>query len=233
MTRFVVTACEGREDVTAETVRELMCRGGGQHLESVPTLHWAGQRFNISPHEMNVHLWSREPDESTRATYWRTLRTAYNEHPNEDLVVIEDDVQPARNALLYIERWVSPHVTTFYNTRGYKVPGTRRVDFSGHWGTQCMYYPNSILRQLVKEDPDSRDWLKNPSNPRLLHQGRHGGDVVLGFMLFAWGLEVFHHRSIVQHVGETSLCDPSGTLKGIRVARDFVGADFDCMELLK
>lgn len=231
--RFIVTACEGREATTAETMVRLYANGGGHRLRYPIHLHWTGPTY--PPFDtLGAHViwWKGARGENTRASYWRSLKAAFDLRPDADLVTLEDDVSPALNALPYIERLDVNMFTTFFNTRGWE-PGPHQLDNAGFWGTQCVRIPSRVIARLVAENPNEPGWLQNPSNPKVSLGGLHGADIVLGFMLRAWGEPVFQHRTIVQHVGAQSLCTPGSKLVGIRTARDYVGDDFDCMELLE
>jgi hypothetical protein len=154
---------------------------------------------------------------------WRALAQTTSENPEADIVLIEDDVAPCKNALAKAVSWYSPYLTTFCNTRGLP-PGVRLVDKSGIGTSQCLKIPAPVAARLVAENPTSKEWQdKKPSI--------HGGDLVIGRMLRAWGLRYFQHQSLFQHKGAVSLCNPRATLSQHRIARDFPGCDFDALTL--
>lgn len=230
MTRcqFVVTACEGRVETTAKTMLDLVLVGGAGMVTGPLYMHWTSTKPPPFEHPRFELVWFVEGRGNSRASFFRSIRRAWEADPESDLVIIEDDVSPAKNALPYVELFEARAMTTFFNTRGWAT-GLHPIDDSGYWGTQMVKIPARLVGRLAQEDPNTPEWLRNPSNPKLSHPGLHGGDIIMGNMLRAWGEPVYQHRSIVQHVGAQSLCEPRATLKGIRVARDFVGESFDCL----
>lgn len=224
---FVVTACEGRELTSAATLAALEHHGGG-HLCPVKELHWTGPTAPPFEHPGFELVWFPGYRGNSRAALFRTIAHATRRHPGYDVVIVEDDVSPARNAMAYVQSWQRPTFTTFFNTRGWPL-GIHQLDASGFWGLQCVRIPAELAARLGAEDPNADAWLRNPSNPTVMMPGLHGGDFSIGRMLRAWGEPVYQHRTLFQHVGAQSLCEPKATLKGIRVARDFVGEDFDCL----
>lgn len=217
---IIVTACEGREAITANTLLDLETIGGGDRCGARKTLHWTGMNTDHIrvPHGFALKWW-KEGRGNSRQSFFRSIRTAHESNPRADIIIIEDDVFPAKNALPYVAMWEADYFTTFFNTRGWDY-GLHAIDNAGFWGTQCIKIPQRLAGLFASEDPEK--WLRNPSNHDVVMPGLHGADMILGYMLRAWKEPVFQHRSIFQHVGDVSLCAPGSKLTGIRVAKDFV-----------
>jgi len=213
-TKVVVLGCPGREDVTARTLADLDGNGGGRALRiGEKWLHWSGATPPPEPPQGWLVEWSHKSRDGARVDTWRMLRWA----GDCDLVYIEDDVLPCKNALPYMFRWSLDRFTTFHNLRSLPV-GPWMIDGSGFWGTQAVKIPRRLLARLQAEGAD---------RPRQPHFGQ---DMVMSDLLAAWGEPIYVHRSLVQHVGAKSIHSPRSKLVGGRApAKDFPGVDFDAM----
>jgi hypothetical protein len=210
-------AAEGRTETTARTLAALSGDCGARK-----TLHWVGESAPPLHDGWDLAYWPGKPS-GQLADFWRALTMTAREAPGADIVCVEDDVIPCRNALAKVVAWHSPYLTTFVNTRRFQ-PGLRLVDNGGFWPLCCVKIPAPVVERLIAENPAARGWQdKRPSI--------HEGDMVIGRMLRVWGLKYYQHTSLFQHVGVTSLCNPHATLAGHRTAHDFPGTDFDALTL--
>ena len=221
-TKIVVLGCPGREELTFQTVALFDGHGGGADLDVPKVLYWNGRTPPPAvPPGWKVE-WGRKHDDDAdgpakrcRDDVWRMLRWA----GDCDLVYLEDDVVPCRNALPFMVRWPIPLFTTFFNIRSLR-EGPWTIDVSGFWGTQAVKIPARILSRFQAEGAEK---------PRFAHFGQ---DMVFSDLLTAWKEQIFVHRSIVQHVGEVSIFQPRAKLTGARApAADFPGVDFDAGQL--
>ena len=145
--------------------------------------------------------------------------------PTMDALVFEDDVQPCRNALLAMYGAKVPDDCAFlsfydiggrYTKRSYH--GIVRADpADGWWGNQALRLPWWVIRDFNNGRyeacfSNAQDtWLGNIARDRRLSIGVSA-------------------PSLVQHVGEDSLCNPGAGLTGIRGPSPmFPGQDFDAL----
>ena len=78
------------------------------------------------------------------------------------------------------------------------------------WMSQAWYLPRSTIRRLV-DLSWLADWCVTPKSRRSDDDGgrRHGSDVVVSYLLGEMGAGWYvHNPSLVQHVGEVSVCQP-------------------------
>ncbi len=225
---MVVIGCEGRRDTTAATIANISERGGANKCTVPKVFHWQGVDPPPFIKGWDIQWRYESRDGQSREAFWRIFRRTLDEYPGHDAVFMEDDIEATTNAVPYVVAWDSPHFTSFFNTRGSK-PGPYVIDNSGFWGTQCFKVPAEIFARIAGEDCHAEKWLRTPRGR--VYSGGHQADIVIGRMLQRWGLPVYQHRSLFQHVGATSLCAPGATLRGIRAARDYPGDDFDALTL--
>lgn len=211
-----VQAIPGREEYTRSTVEALHGWGGAAELDTLPVLCWTGPEappFNLPP-GWTLHHWQQQP-EGHRRELWRIMELT---PPGADLVVFEDDVVPCRNAVPYMAAWPADCFTTFFNMRRLG-PGRRQIDGMGFQGTQAWKAPARLVdRFLVAGD----------TAPKGNH---HGGDTRIGLLLKEWREPIWYHRSLVQHVGERSIDNPSGKLTGLRAPAPDFDLDLDAATL--
>lgn len=144
------------------------------------------------------------------ADFWSLLAAAAA--AGDDALLLEDDVVTARNFIRFASRWQAPFMTSFFLFGGQQL--MEPEDPRAFGGNQALWFPRGLLAQLAATDP--------PASGRLQ-------DDALGAVLAERGESVLYHRSLVQHVGEASLCRPGH--KFMPRAPDFVGEDFDCLTL--
>lgn len=223
MTNLVVTAIAGRESITARTLVELRDRGGALDANVKRTLFWT----SLSPPPTVAGwrpLWLPQKPRVARDEVWWLLRDLQIRDPYADLILVEDDVEPCRNLIPYLEQWRTPPgaaFTTFFNGRRLEegLHPALAPDGRGFWFSQCLKLPASFLARAAATD---------------VNAGRYscGQDVALGVVAHDAGLGVWYHPSLVQHVGHQSTI-PGQTLTGKRApACDFVGAEFDALSML-
>jgi hypothetical protein len=217
---LVVTAIPGRLEVTARTIEALDGRGGARTCGERKVLFWTGLGHPPSFPGWSALWLPRVPTGGKNDFWWMLQRVPRG----EDLTVIEDDVDPCRNLLPYLEQWQTPApcaFTTFFNGRRLS-PGAHPAlgpDGRGFWFSQCLKLPAPFVALAAATDVSA---------------GRYsnGQDVALGRIAADAGVDVWYHTSLVQHVGHQSTV-PGQTLTGKRApAIDFVGADFDALSLL-
>lgn len=215
---FFVLGIPGREETTLATLAALADRGGAGTLPpNHRTLVWHGE--TPPPHHpLWASQWIVGPPGGGRHDYWDTLMMAASMAPLIDdkcngVVVLEDDVAPALGACLRMCAWQSPHVTTFYNGAG-RAEGTFAPDDSFS-GVCAVKYPLATLAKLAAINPDY--YMRDGEGPHLQ-------DFALSRALADMGELFYQHRSLVQHVGVHSMCNPKARLDGHRQAADFVDA---------
>jgi hypothetical protein len=201
---IVVFSRPGREELTAETVRALEEHGGGHRLPlESKCLFWVGET-PPPPTPWRALIFPQPPGGSV-PDFWRLLRAL----PDLDLVVLEDDIRPCRNAVPYMEWWPSLLFTSFYNPRGLAV-GPRNENECFTY-SQAIKIPRALAARLRAEDP--------------AQTGRRDHDNAIGMLLLKWRAPIYYHRSLVEHVGAPSIIRGSGTRP--KAPPDFVGLDYD------
>lgn len=211
-----VQAIPGREQYTRATVEALHTIGGASELAEPRVLVWTGiapPPFPL-PHGWALVHWQQEPA-GHRRDLWRLLQLPAED---EDLIVFEDDVLPCRNAVRYMARWSEDCFTTFCNLRRLG-PGPRRIDRNLFWGTQAWKAPARLVARFL---------AAGDTAPKGNH---HGGDTRIGLLLQQWGEMIWYHRSLVQHVGEQSIDNPSAKLEGLRAPAPDFDPNLDALAL--
>lgn len=214
----VVFAIPGREATTAATLEALDGPGGGSKLMCDRILFWTGLTPPVPapPGWITVHNAHGERGSiAALSDFWKMLDTV----GDRDLVFLEDDVMPCRNALPYMVAWASPYVTHFFN--GSRVAhGVRKLPPGGFEFSQTIKIPARIVAKLRANPPTS----KGP---------RDGWDLAIGRQLAKLGEPLYQHRSLVQHVGFQSMWNPGNNLAKRLPAQDFPGPDFDALTLFE
>jgi hypothetical protein len=214
----VVFAVPGREDITSATLAALHGPGGGSKLTCDRILFWTGLADPVAapPGWITVHnKHGARGSAAAMGDFCKVLDIV----GDRDLVFIEDDVLPCRNALPYMAAWSSPYVTHFFNPMGQPL-GPRKLPLGGFEFSQTIKIPARIVAAL-RADP-----------PRSI--GRNDGwDLAVGRQIAKMGEPLYHHRSLVQHVGFTSMWNPGNELAKRLPARDWPGADFDALTLFE
>lgn len=190
-------------------MRELEDHGGGSQLSpDCKALFWVGER-PPPPVPWRVIAFPQAPAGNV-PDYWLLLRT----FQDVDLVTLEDDVIPCRNALPYLERFAADRLTSFYNPRCFR-EGLRALDASGFNYCQAIKLPRELAARLRAHDPA----------PIIARGCPPSYDNVIGECLKAFGDPVFlQQRSLVEHTGRVSVFRP-GALRS-HCAPDF-DRDYD------
>ncbi len=217
-TAVVVFAIPGREDTTAATLAALDGPGGGSKLACDRIFFWTGlpdpieaPRGWITVHNMHGVRGSV----AAMGDFRKVLELV----GDRDLVFIEDDVLPCRNALPYMVAWANPHATHFFN--GSRAPvGLRKLPPGGFEFSQTIKLPARIVAALRADPPQSIGL-------------RDGWDLAIGRKLSKMGEPLFQHRSLVQHVGFSSMWNPASDLAKRVPAQDWPGPDFDALTLFE
>lgn len=206
---LVVMALDGRAQLTEDTVYRLHGYGGAHAVDMPRVLHWTGPKPPSFPMPAGWTVVHETRRDGHRRDLWRLMRDVVGDR---DLVLFEDDVAPCLNAALYISRWDLPHFTTFHNMM--RRSGLQLIDrHRFFWGIQSVKIPARLVARFIAAgDTDARPQLAG-----------EGGDTRFGRLLMSWDERIYHHKSLVQHVGEFSVGNPGARLAGIRAP----AADFD------
>lgn len=151
--------------------------------------------------------------------------------PDYDAILFEDDVQPCVNAVQRMAEITVPddcgavsyydagdtvgHLYAGMRTGLHKVQASINGDLGFH-GAQALRLPAWLIRRMQAGEFDPP------------HAGQ---DVWVGRLVHRLGLKIaVTCPSLVQHVGDDSLCHPGSGLDGARKPADnFPGEDFDAM----
>lgn len=213
----VVFAIPGREETTRATVEALDGLGGGSQLDCEKILFWSGATGPIDVPAGWRAVW-RMQDKRGSVAALSDFVAMLDVVGDRDLVFIEDDVMPCKNALRYMVAWDGPHATHFFNPRGVAV-GPRQLPPLGFDFSQALKIPARVVAALRAAPPTS-------IGPK------DGWDLAIGRCLHRLGEPLYQHRSLVQHVGFQSLWTPGNNLAKRMPGRDWPGADFDALSLL-
>ena len=206
MTTVVVQSCPGREELTLRTLDLLDGWGGAAQLarEGRAVFFWTGLDAPIRPPLGWAFVHNTREPRGERLDLWDIFRAVQG----DDLLLIEDDVSPCKNAVPYMANWdAGPHTLTTFHNMLKRPHGSGGLDPShGYGGNQAIKIPRDMLDWLVmRGDTDPRPQL-----------AREGGDVRIARLIGETGRHVYYHRSLVQHVGERSIHNPSAKLTGVR-----------------
>jgi hypothetical protein len=228
LVQLAVLSASRREAGCARTLAELEGRGAAQACES-RTLFYSA-RVHDTPPELPPG-WRLERREGPRGGgndfRWMISRL----DPMIDAILLEDDVQPCRNAVPAMVREIVPddcgaisfydagdtigHLYAGHETGMHRVPASGPNDLGFH-GAQALRLPAWLIARMQAGQFDP---------PHV------GQDVWLGRVLKGLGMKIaVMCPSLVQHVGEDSLCTPGAKLTGARApATNFPGEDFDAL----
>jgi hypothetical protein len=217
---LLVTTCGGRG-----------ARYLGRLLGQIDRSGWSGRRIVISDGPSSlITTWPTDASrarEGQKKTYWRALAVGVEEARRrrvDRILVLEDDVELCRNALVYMERarlppvldfvtWFDGHIVPPRSAQGiYPVPADRFFCLQGvTWQVKTA---ETLLRA-----PEAEAWGE-----------RHSGDILIAKILSRRYYGV-HVPNLVQHLGAASICNPGQTLTGVRTANNYPGAGFDAAVL--
>jgi hypothetical protein len=206
-----VTAVPGRENLTRATLESLDQVGGARLVDVPKVLFWTSRNappFDLPRDWTLVH--HLRTARGHRFEMWDMMRSCAD---GADLVMFEDDVIACRNAVPYIVGRARDHVVTYCNFL--PRPGIHTAD--GFHGTQALWVPARLVSRLVEAGPETPH-SKSP----------HNGDTHLARLLIQWREPIEHHRTLIQHVGDDSVCRPGARP---RPARHF-DADLDALTLV-
>lgn len=137
--------------------------------------------------------------------------------PSGDLLFLEDDILPCRNALAYMKRWSVSTMTSFYN------PNSQHRKA----GSLCRGF---IFSQAFKMPAQLVARMQSETFPApLARLQRDGIDQVVNRYLRRWDVPYLQHRSVVEHVGDVSTWTTSDLSGPGRRSADFPGPDVDAL----
>lgn len=212
----------------AKTVAEIDGRGGAARLKIPRTLYYSAPRTVGLP---SVQGWAVVSREGPRGGGNDFRWMIENLNPHMDALLFEDDVQPCVNAIEKMTQIEVPDrcgAVSFYDagdTVGslyagmssgiHEVPASGPNNLGFH-GAQAFRLPAWLIARMQDGEFDPP------------HSGQ---DVWVGRLLASIGKRIaVICPSLVQHVGDDSLCSPGAKLSGARApAANFPGEDFNAM----
>jgi len=135
-----------------------------------------------------------------------------------DLLALEDDVISCRNFFAYADCWYTPHLTSFFHGPRKVVLGVPQTA-RGFLFNQAIKIPARVLDGVCAVGPRVRPGAAQ--------------DDALAEALAILDEPVIYHRTLVQHIGATSMIWPASVTLDHRTALDFPGEDFDALTLLR
>jgi hypothetical protein len=203
----------------------------GQLVRQINNSGWSGPRFIISDGPPSlVTGWptsSSRSCEGQKSTYWRALAVGLEEARktgDDRILILEDDVELCRNALQYMQRAHLPSMLDFVTWfDGHMVPpgaaeGIHPMLAQDFFCLQGVTWRAATAERLLRA-PAARTWRE-----------LHSGDILIARILSGRRYGV-HVPNLVQHLGAESVCNPGKKLKGVRVANNYPGSQFDAMTL--
>jgi hypothetical protein len=228
VTQLAVLSGAGREHQAARTISELNGRGaaGRVHL-ATRELYYSAPAAAAAP-ELPAG-WSVVRREGPRGGGADFRWMVGQLDPTHDALLFEDDVQPCVNAVRAMLQVPLPPgcgAISFYDAgdtighlyagmrSGLAVIGANGPNELGFHGAQALMLPSWLIARMQVGEFDPP------------HAGQ---DVWIGRLLDRAGLKIaVCCPSLVQHVGDDSLCSPGATLEGARKpSNNFPGEDFD------
>lgn len=224
-TEVAVISVEGREDLTNATLESLRDRGGLLAGGLKGTVYWSGKgdapvfdgwRVKKFPIERPASLSLKRVFEGTT--------------PGNELLFLEDDVVPCRNALIAacaLEMPPKAGIVSFYDYRcEWPRPGMFPAP-KGRWlaGSQAVKFSVECLKDMgvLIDKKVEFDTL----NGKLL-PWQAGWDTWMGFAVEHLGLDVWHYSpSLFQHGGATWSIANEGA--GHPYALNFPGEEWDAL----
>ena len=156
------------------------------------------------------------------------LRELYETYPGRDAYgILQDDIVPCRNVRQFLERELWPAedcgVASVYCPSHYEreIPGwySRNIGIK-LWSAVTLFFPPASVESIL-EHPVTTGWRR-----------RKNIDNAVGLWASETGrLPYFFTPSLVQHTGATSTIVFFKGLRGNRISRQFVGTEFDALEL--
>lgn len=169
-------------------------------------------------------------------TWYRTAERLLIERPEaEAILIVEDDGVWCRNLRGYLERSLWPKTTAIvasaYSPRPYNaaatVPDGWHEEVRGHFlvASLCWAMPAPALRKALA--------ALEPTRHAHDEKGRRHIDQRIGRWALDTGHTIWHHKpSLVQHIANDNSALGSRADANLRTAGDFVGEDFDALDLL-
>lgn len=224
-TEVAVISVEGREDLTNATLVNLRDRGGLLAGGLKGTVYWSGK--GDAP---LFEGWRVKKFPIERPASLSLQRVFEGTEPGNDLLFLEDDVVPCRNALIAacnFEMRRNMGLISFYDYRcEWPTPGVFAAP-KGRWlaGSQAVKFSAEFLSMVMPliEKKVEFDTL----NGKLL-PWQAGWDTWMGFAVEHAGMDVYHYApSLFQHGGATWSIANEGA--GHPYALNFPGEDWDAL----
>ena len=224
-----VLLAERREQMGEITIRELEERGAAGVVD-IRTLYYSARDASPAPKLPDGWRLVRRPGPNGGGADFRWMIGQLD--PTRDAILFEDDVQPCRNAVPAMMKIEVPDdcgAVSFYDgghaheLKPYAGPhlgltrvGPERLSRAGFAGAQALRIPAWLIARMQAGEFDP------PAHGQDTWVGRVVADLGLGVAVLC--------PSLVQHVGEDSLCQPGANLKDWRTpTTTFPGEDFDAL----
>jgi hypothetical protein len=173
----------------------------------------------------HYNIVQRETKYGAFKNWYEGIKELRRSNPNASFyAMFQDDLILCKNVKDYIENTVWPEgagVLSGYTPVHYKGErGWNWVNKGEHlWGAVALFFKGDAIDSII-EHPTIKDW-----------DGHRNIDSRLGLWAQETGFKTFYHTpSLSQHIGdESTVCDAPAT--GMRAAGDFMGEEFDIMQL--
>lgn len=219
--QLAVLSADGRDDMPSRTVFELEERGAA-HVVASRTLFYSASTSSPAPAVPPGWRVVRRPGPRGGGADFRWM---LDELEPGEAILFEDDLQPCRNAVPRMLELDVPEgcgARTYYSGGALngiytgRATGTHVLSAKGFRGSQAVRLPAWLLERLRAGHFDPPHVCQDVWLERVLEQ--------LGLPI------AVTCPSLVQHVGEDSLCSPGADLAGARApSNNFPGEDFDAL----
>lgn len=223
-TQVAVISVAGREPLTEITVEALATRGGLIESGLEGRVYWFGIR---EPAEFRG--WKVSTSIQLAPVSLELLQVFKGVPAGSDLLFLEDDVIPCRNAIIAAANVPFPDgagLISFYDYRNeWKSPGIFKADRRTLMGSQAVKFPARIMPELTARLAQK---AREDSAAGRMKAWQVGWDTWMGKAMEAMGLDVWHYApSLFQHGGaKWSVANMGSSHK---YAANFPGQDWDAL----
>lgn len=223
-TEIVVISVAGREPLTKQTVDALATRGGLVESGLKGTVFWFG---TINPPAFVG--WEVKASTPLLPVSFELLRVFESASPGADLLFLEDDVIPCRNALIAAANVPFPDnagLISFYDYRRELThPGMFKADKRTLMGSQAVKFPARAIPDFVRL---LRIKAAKDQETGKLKAWQVGWDTWMGLACEKLGLDVWHYSpSLFQHGGAKWSVANDGSRH--YYTENFPGEDWDAL----
>lgn len=223
-TEVAVISVAGREPLTEQTVNALATRGGLIESGLCGRVYWFGDVSGL-----RFDGWKVSLSAQIKPVSFELLRVFEGCAPGNDLLFLEDDVIPCRNAIIAAANVPFPNgagLISFYDYRNeLSHPGMFKAERRTLMGSQAVKFPAFAMPELTRR---LREKAESDREAKRVKAWQVGWDTWMGLAMEAMGLDVWHYApSLFQHGGAKWSVANEGSRHFY--AKNFPGQDWDAL----